>query len=424
MTAAELKASILDQAIRGKLVPQDPSDEPASELLKRIAAEKAKTEKKGKKTAALPPIADDEKPFDLPEGWEWVRLETLYRFIDYRGKTPTKISSGIPLVTAKNVRPGYMDYSVKEYISESEFELRQSRGVAKRGDILFTTEAPLGFVAIADLDVFSTGQRLITLQDETELLENRLLMYFLLSDSWQKEMKEKKTGTTVAGIKAEKLRQIPIPLPPLAEQKRIVAKIEELMPLVERYGKAEERRLKLNASLPTDLEKSILQEAIQGKLVPKKGEWRVEELGSFCTIKTGKKDANHGKNGGDYPFFTCAKEPISCPTCSFEGKAIILAGNGDLGNISFFEGKFEAYQRTYVLQVNDEEMIDYDYLLYHMQSNWVEYNQDKTFGSAIPYIRLGNLQRYNVNLPPLAEQKAIVAKVEELLAQVRKLNAK
>ena len=92
------------------------------------------------------------------------RLGDVFNFIDYRGKTPHKINNGVPLITAKNVKAGYNDYSIKEYISEDEYKLRQTRGISAKGDILFTTEAPLGNVSIADLEKFSTGQRIITLQ--------------------------------------------------------------------------------------------------------------------------------------------------------------------------------------------------------------------------------------------------------------------
>jgi len=292
MTAAELKASILDRAVRGELTaawrtereakgeverretrdargretrdtpPSDvsrltsspavsslasrvsrptpgptPPPETAADLLAKIAAEKKSLLAAGKikKSKPLPPITDDEKPFAIPETWAWVRLNDLFNFIDYRGKTPNKIDSGVPLVTAKNVRQGYMDYSVKDFISEKEFTERQSRGIAKKGDILFTTEAPLGFAAIADLERFSSGQRLIAFQQYTDnpLLDNKAFMYFLLAPEWQKYLYSKRTGTTVAGIKAEFLKELPIPLPPLAEQKAIVARVEELLKLVE-----------------------------------------------------------------------------------------------------------------------------------------------------------------------------------------------
>ena len=213
-------------------------------------------------------------PFDIPDSWTWCRLIDIYNFIDYRGSTPNKISSGIPLITAKNVKLGYIDYKTKEYISEEEYRKRQSRGIAHKGDILFTTEAPLGNVALADLDIFSVGQRLITLQQYTDhnKLINAQFVYFILSDCFQSQVQKQCTGTTVKGIKAEKLKKLYIPVPPLAEQKRIVAKIEELEPLIEKYTKAETELSKLNTNFPNQLKKSILQYAIQGKLVPQNPE--------------------------------------------------------------------------------------------------------------------------------------------------------
>ena len=150
--------------------------------------------------------------------------------------------------------------------------------------------------------------------------------------------------------------------------------------------------------------------------------WKWVRLGEVVTICTGKKDANFGSDFGEFNFFTCAKEPIRCNSFSFVGESILLAGNGDIGNISYFNGKFEAYQRTYVLQPYIE-FTYLRYLLYHISSNWVVYNKDKMFGTAIPYIRLGNVQNYLVALPPLAEQKRIVEKIEMLLPLVERYEA-
>lgn len=145
--------------------------------------------------------------------------------------------------------------------------------------------------------------------------------------------------------------------------------------------------------------------------------WKWVRLADLCTIVTGKKDANFGSPDGQYFFFTCAKDPIRCASFSFSGESILLAGNGDISNISYYSGDFEAYQRTYVLQPFIENSYLY-YLFYHLQYNWVQYNLDKIFGTAIPYIRLGNVQKYLVAFPPLAEQKRIVAKIEELLPYI------
>lgn len=144
--------------------------------------------------------------------------------------------------------------------------------------------------------------------------------------------------------------------------------------------------------------------------------WRWVKLQTLSQIRTGKKDANYGSLEGQYPFFTCASEPIRCCGYSFEGKAILLAGNGDLSNISLYEGKFEAYQRTYVLNINP--MLSTEYFFYYCKYRWVDYNVDKMFGTTIPYIRLGNLQGFPIPLPPLAEQQRIVDRIESLFAKL------
>lgn len=237
----DLRKKVLQLAIQGKLLQQNEEDIPASKLLEEIqnAKELLIKEKKIKKEKPLPEIIDEEKLFELPNGWEWCRLNKIYNFIDYRGKTPNKINSGIPLITAKNVRMGYIDYSIEEFISDEEFEDRKTRGLSQRGDILFTTEAPMGNVAIADLDVFSAGQRLITFQQYTNksTIINKLFMYFIMSKTFQDELMENKTGTTVYGIKAEKLKKILLPVPPLEEQKRIVAKVDSIMEYLDELEK-------------------------------------------------------------------------------------------------------------------------------------------------------------------------------------------
>ena len=238
-----LKRSILQRAVQGKLVPQDPADEPAEALLERIREEKQQLIKEGKikkdkhesvifrrdnshyeKCGSEILCIDEEIPFDLPASWQWERLINIYNFIDYRGKTPTKTDYGVPLITAKNVKKGYIDYSIKEYISHEEFRQRQTRGISHKGDILFSTEAPMGNAALADINEFSAGQRLITFQQYGECIEisNELMMLFILSDCFQNQLSIQCTGTTVKGIKAEKLKRLLIPIPPLAEQQRIL----------------------------------------------------------------------------------------------------------------------------------------------------------------------------------------------------------
>ena len=128
-----------------------------------------------------------------------------------------------------------MDYTRKEYISFEEYGTRKSRGITQKGDLLFTTEAPMGNAAICDLEECSCGQRIITFQEyEKNTAIPELFMYFILSPQFQKQLLDNCTGTTAKGIKADKLKHLIIPLPPLAEQKRIVEKLEQLLPLCER----------------------------------------------------------------------------------------------------------------------------------------------------------------------------------------------
>ena len=291
MNGKQLKNSILQWAIQGKLVPQDPNDEPASVLLDKIRQEKERLIKEKKikrdKNASIiyrgednsyyekilatgeVKCIDEEVPFEIPQGWEWCRLNDLYNFIDYRGATPHKLSKGIPLITAKNVKQGYLDYTVKDFISSEEYSNRLSRGVSHKGDILFTTEAPLGNVAIADLDVYSAGQRLITLQAYIQCFTNNdMFMFFMLSPLFQELVMSYKTGTTVAGIKASKLKEVLIPTPPISEQSRIVKKIQTLLPFIEKYSRSQTLLNIFNTEIKDKLRKSFLQEAIRGKLVP------------------------------------------------------------------------------------------------------------------------------------------------------------
>ena len=165
------------------------------------------------------------------------------------------------------------------------------------------------------------------------------------------------------------------------------------------------------------------EERLQAALVPD-WEWPYRLPENWCwanlvalsDIKTGKKDANYGCEGGAYYFFTCASEPLRCDGYSFEGKSILLAGNGDISNISIYDGKFEAYQRTYVVSIHSPFITEYIY--HYFKYRWVDYNKDKMFGTAIPYIRLGNLQEFSIPLAPLAEQQRIVDRIESLFAKL------
>lgn len=227
---AQIKELILDLAIQGRLVDRQFDDEPAEALINRSVEAKrvrlASGEMKNKKPSATD-VVDVE--INIPAHWKRASLEELFQFIDYRGKTPAKTSSGAVLVTAKNVRPGFIASEPVEFLSESSYHAWMTRGFPRIGDLLITTEAPLGNVArINEQPNFALAQRVIDLQPFADL-NTKCAMYFMMSPLFQLLLKENSTGMTAKGIKAGKLKQLLLPLPPKEEQQRIVQRVEELL---------------------------------------------------------------------------------------------------------------------------------------------------------------------------------------------------
>lgn len=166
-----------------------------------------------------------------------------------------------------------------------------------------------------------------------------------------------------------------------------------------------------------------IEERLQQALVPAEEQpyevpenWVWVRLTNIISLSTGKKDANYGSDKGVYPFFTCASEPIACNDYSFDGESILVPGNGaNVGLVIYYNGKFEAYQRTYVIQ---KSKFNIKFIYYNMLAFWDEHNRNKQYGSATNYIKLGNFESYNIALPPLSEQQRIVERIEELFAKL------
>ena len=299
MTAQQLKNSILQMAVQGKLVPQDPNDEPASVLLQRIKAEKQELIKAGKikkdkksseifrgATHNLPyayceqigkEIRDisDEIPFEIPESWEWCRLSDLAIKEIKRGKSPVYADSGSVLVFAQkcNVKTGRINITLAKYLSDSVISKYPQEEYMQDRDIIVnsTGTGTLGRIGLySDRD----NPNNLPLVPDSHVTIVRVCksisqyIYYILK-WYQPYLEESGEGSTKQKeLKADRIKELFIPIPPLAEQHRIVAKIEELLPYIEKYGKAEEHLTTLNTTFPEALKKSILQEAVQGKLVP------------------------------------------------------------------------------------------------------------------------------------------------------------
>ena len=284
MTAQQLKNSILQMAVQGKLVPQDPNDEPASVLLERIRAEKErlikekkiKREKnpsvifKGVDNTPYEKIGDevrslaDEVPFDIPDSWEWVRLGNIGETnIGLTYKPSDVTSDGVPVLRSNNIQNGQIDYSELLYVSCAVPE----RAYAHKGDILICarngSRALVGKSAIVDADGMAFGAFMAIYRSSC----NPYIQLFINSYLFRGQL-EGATTTTINQVTQEMLKRQLCPLPPIQEQLRIVQKYTELQPLIAAYSNAYDKAQILITAFPEALKKSILQEAVQGKLVP------------------------------------------------------------------------------------------------------------------------------------------------------------
>ena len=300
MKAKDLKNSILQMAVEGKLVPQDPSDEPASVLLERIREEKQRLIAEGK--AKFPKggesviytgsdgspyekridakgrlLSDkciaDEVPFEkLPEGWAWARLSSLFTKIG-SGSTPAggrKVyqDEGPMLIRSQNVHNDGLRLNDVAHFPRSLFESRNSH-VLPNDVLLNITGASIGRCAIVpdtfgDADV---NQHVLIMRPVNDAVDEYLHVA-IISPVVQIAIMIDQVGATKEGLSATKAANLLVPLPPLPEQHRIVERVGELTPLVEEYGRLEDAREELDAALPDRLRKSVLQMAVQGKLVP------------------------------------------------------------------------------------------------------------------------------------------------------------
>ena len=302
MDGKQLKNSILQWAIQGKLVPQNPKDEPASKLLERITAarnESTQTQSKGaksKKSAltsriyrengvwyeqignAEPKDISDDIPFEIPESWTWCRLGDLLTDTS-AGKSPQCESRprkdnewGVIKTTA--IQDGYF-LEKENKVLPSKFGSIKDEQVIHKGDLLITRAGPrnrTGILCLVENEPVNLilSDKTVRLSYVRDYVSPRYIMLYLRSSFGQDEIEKNMVGmaSSQVNISQDKMKTFLIPIPPLAEQKRIVAKLEQVLPLADEYGAAQEQLDKLNKELPEVLKKSILQQAIQGKLVP------------------------------------------------------------------------------------------------------------------------------------------------------------
>ena len=482
MTPQELKNSILQLAIQGKLVEQRPEEGTAQELYHQIQAEKRRLIKEGKikKEKPLPEIAEDEKPFEIPESWMWVRLGEIFQHNTGKALNLTN-RAGVSLkyITTSNLYWNRFELSnLKEmFFTDAEIE----KCTAQKGDLLVCEGGDIGRAAIWQSDDSIRIQNHIhRLRAYSTICTDFFyyLFYLYKHAGWIGGK-----GIGIQGLSSKAIHILVFPLPPLAEQKRIVAKIEELLPLVDRYEVAWTRLEDFNRRFPENMKKSILQQAIQGKLVEQRPEegtaeellaqialddnvdghrvkqkiiteisdnekvfeipenWTWVKLGKVCIIARGGSPrpikeyittADDGVNwikigdtekNGKYISSTVEKIKPSGVSKS----RMVHAGDFLLTNSMSFG-------RPYILKIDGcihdgwlvisqiNKIFDQDFLYWMLSSNYA-YMQfcGKVSGAVVKNLNSDKVANSVFPLPPLPEQKRIVARLEELLPLCERL---
>ena len=292
MNGKQLKNSILQWAIQGKLVPQDPNDEPASVLLDKIRQEKERLIKEKKikrdKNASIiyrgednsyyekmlatgeVKCIDEEIPFEIPQGWEWCRFSSLYLSLtDGTHSTPKYTLSGIPFISVKDMSSGVIDFSNTKYISKEEHQKLSDRCHPQKGDLLLSKVGTTGIPAMVTTDrefsLFVSVALIKLIQCD---INREFLVFMIQSPLVQEQAKENTRGVGNKNWVLSAVSKTLMVVPPLEEQGRIRNRLNLILSYVERYSSLQDKLDLLNANIVTDLKKSILQEAIQGKLVP------------------------------------------------------------------------------------------------------------------------------------------------------------
>lgn len=274
MTAQDLKNSILQLAVQGKLVPHDPSDEPVSELLKRIKSFREAAIKNGTlsvdKKHTADPITEDDIPYDLPSSWMWVRFADIVTFNS--GKTPARQdtaswSSGVcPWISIADMVADGVTFDTKEKVSAKAISESFSGKISPVGTMIMSFKLTIGKMSILGIDAVH-NEAIISIfptveqkdEDAIKAYLFKVLPLIAITGNFKNAVKGKTLNAT-------SISNLMIPLPPLAEQVRIVEKIEALLPLLNEYNEVEKHLSTLNAEFPDKLRKSILQQAVQGKL--------------------------------------------------------------------------------------------------------------------------------------------------------------
>ena len=507
MNGKQLKNSILQWAIQGKLVPQDPNDEPASVLLEKIRAEKARLIKEGKikkdkkesiiyrgednsyyeKFADGKVVCiDDEIPFEIPESWCFVRLGDICNYL-HRGKTPKYGNQKILPIIAQKCNHWNQLYIDRCLFSDIDYILKyKEEQFLQKGDIIInsTGGGTVGRTGYIDDSVFDKFDKFVadshvTVVRSTKLVSHRYIYLYLLSPYIQIGIEERCTGSTnQIELRTTTISDYLVPIPPVEEQKRIVKKVESMLPIVTRYQKLQSNLEHLNSTLFPLIKKSILQEAIQGKLVPqdpndepasvllqrikeekqrlaKEGElkkkdvvdsiiykgddnkyyeqedgiavpiesdydfpstWEVVRLSHICRLIDGeKKEGQYICLDAKYLRGKSTGTYLDKGKFVAKGNSIILVDGENSGEV--FTVPHDGYMGSTFKQLWVSCSMHLPYVLYFIQF-YKDLLRNSKKGAAIPHLNKEIFYSLIIGIPPFQEQKRIANAIEELYARL------
>lgn len=270
--ASDLRQSVLQAAMQGKLTTQKAEDGDAKDLLLAIRAEKEKLvkEKKGKKEKPLAPVTDEEIPFDIPDNWVWARLTECLDVRDGTHDSPKYCNKGYPLVTSKNLKETGIDFSSCKLISLKDYEAINKRSKVDDNDILFAMIGTIGNPILYHGEAQFSIKNMALFKHIGAFIDMEYAYWFLKFA--QLDIKKKASGGVQNFVSLTFLRKYLIPLPPLPEQQRIVACVEALMKEIDELEQTEKELEAIKAAFPSDMKASLLQAAMEGKLTEQKAE--------------------------------------------------------------------------------------------------------------------------------------------------------
>ena len=450
MDTKALRQKILDLAIHGKLVPQDPNDEPASVLLERIKAEKERLIKEGKikkskkseKTSDTPHY--ENVPFEIPSSWAWCKLENITVLIEDCPHTTAKDEGeGYPLVRTPNIGEGQLLLDGVHRVSKEVYDKRNIRAVPQVNDIIYAREAPAGNAAvIRENEQVCLGQRTVLIRPMDTLIDSVWLTYAMLAPYSRNHLTSKATGSTVTHVNMASIRPFDLPLPPISEQHRIVAEIRRWFALIDQIEQGK-------ADLQTTIKQAkskILDLAIHGKLVPQDPNdepaiellkrinpdftscdnghytqlpdgWTVAPMQILCSLIDGDKQNGIERINLDVKYLRGERDAKTLTSGKYvAAKSLLILVDGENSG-EVFRTPIDGYQGSTFKQLFINKNINAEYVLQVINLHRKILRENKV-GSAIPHLNKKLFKAIKVPIPPYDEQKRIVEAVNLAFKQL------